>query len=310
MWIYGLFLILAAGLGLFLPAWGSRLEVMISLIIGVLMYGMFTQIPFLELRKAFDNRRFIAALLTVNFLVVPTFVWILVQLLPEFPPLHLGVYLVLLTPCIDYVIVFTHLGRGNEKLVLVSTPLLLFIQLLLLPVYLWLFMGETAAQAVQAGPFIKAFVILIILPLALALATHWWAKNQHLGQRWLNFTAWLPVPFMAFTLFVVVASQIGKLYEYFPLIRQVIPIYIAFMIITPILSRIASWVFQLDIPAGRALIFSVGTRNSLVVLPLAFALPDTWSTLVASVIVTQTLVELIGELIYIRLVPNFILPGG
>ncbi|WP_219817981.1 hypothetical protein [Nitrosomonas ureae] len=66
------------------------------------------------------------------------------------PTLLLGVYLVLLTPCIDYVVVFTHLGRGNARLVLASTPLLLITQMLLLPVYLWLFMGEQAAQVMSS----------------------------------------------------------------------------------------------------------------------------------------------------------------
>lgn len=55
------------------------------------------------------------------------------------------------------------------------------------------------------------------------------------------------------------------------------------------------------------MIFSAGTRNSLVVLPLALALPDPWSTLVAAIIVTQTIVELAGELLYIHLIPNTIL---
>ena len=112
---------------------------------------------------------------------------------------------------------------------------------------------------------------------------------------------------MALTLFVVVSSQIGKLSTYIDLIIKVIPIYIAFMIIMPIISRfIAKW-FKLDIGSGRALIFSGSTRNSLVVLPLALALPDNLSTLVAAIIVTQTIVELAGELIYIRLVPNILL---
>lgn len=79
------------------------------------------------------------------------------------------------------------------------------------------------------------------------------------------------------------------------------------MIIVPVVSRfIAKW-FKLDTGSGRVLIFSGSTRNSLVVLPLALALPNELSTLVAAVIVTQTIVELAGELIYIRLVPNLIL---
>jgi ACR3 family arsenite efflux pump ArsB len=273
------------------------------------MYGMFTQIPFFRLKEALANRRFIYALLITNYIAIPILVWVLTRFLPEYPPLLLGVYLVLLTPCIDYVIVFTHLGRGNEKLILVSTPLLFVTQMILLPVYLWIFMGKQSADIVSIEPFLEAFFRLIVLPLILALLTQLWAMRTRRGERFLNTTAWLPVPFMALTLFVVVTSQISKLYTSFDVISQVIPVYIAFMAITPILARIVSRVFRLDIGAGRALIFSAGTRNSLVVLPFALVLPEPLNQLVSAIIVTQTIVELVGELIYIRLVPRLFLRG-
>lgn len=55
----------------------------------------------------------------------------------------------------------------------------------------------------------------------------------------------------------------------------------------------------------HSLAFSTATRNSLVMLPLAFAIPDATPVLPA-IIVTQTLVELISELIYVRLIPKLI----
>ena len=54
--------------------------------------------------------------------------------------------------------------------------------------------------------------------------------------------------------------------------------------------------------AARAVIFSGATRNSLVVLPLALALPEPLA-LAALVVVTQTLVELIGMVLYVRFLP-------
>lgn len=305
IWVYAVALAIGAGLGLWRPTFGESLEFLISPVLAVLLYGMFSQIPFLHLREAFANRRFTVALLTVNFVVVPVLVWLLSRLLPQHPPLLLGVYLVLLTPCIDYVIVFTHLGRGNARLVLASTPLLLLAQMLLLPVYLWLFMGGQAAQVMSAGPFLEAFLVLIVLPLGLALVTESWAKRRPSGAIWLEATAWLPVPFMAVTLLLVVASQIGRIEESLPLVSQAVPVYVAFMAIMPFLARLTACAFRLDTQAGRALIFSAGTRNSLVVLPLALALPDAW-ILASAVIVTQTLVELVGELFYIRLVPSVV----
>ncbi|MEH7392569.1 arsenic resistance protein [Bacillus sp. JJ1503] len=307
VWLYVIVLLIAAGFGLIAPDFGAQLDATISFIIAILMYSMFSQIPFTSLKESFANRRFICALLTVNYIAVPIVVWLLSKLLPEYPPLLLGVYLVLLTPCIDYVIVFTALGSGNEKLILISTPILFITQMLLLPLYLLLFIGDDAAEIVDPGPFLEAFIGLIVIPLGLAIALQIFAKKSLIGNKIIDISAWLPVPFMALTLFVVVSSQIGKLSTYIDLIIKVIPIYIAFMIIMPIISRfIAKW-FKLDIGSGRALIFSGATRNSLVVLPLALALPDNLSTLVAAIIVTQTIVELAGELIYIRLVPNILL---
>lgn len=83
--------------------------------------------------------------------------------------------------------------------------------MLLLPVYLWLFMGGQAAQVMSAGPFLEAFFVLIVLPLGVAVATESWAKRRRNGAIWLEATAWLPVPFMALTLLLVVASQIGRI---------------------------------------------------------------------------------------------------
>lgn len=306
IWIYVFSLMIGGLLGFTNEEFGAALDWMISPLIAILMYGMFAQIPFLKLREAIANLKFMGALLVGNFIAVPTIVWILTALFPQSAPVLLGVCLVLLTPCIDYVIVFTQLGKGNEKLMLAATPILFVVQMMLLPLYLWLFIGEEMVGIVQVDPFLEAFLLLIVLPLIIAVITQLWAKKNERGEKVLESTAWLPVPFMALVLIVVVASQIGKVYSDFDVIVRVMPIYILFLIIMPVVSRLIGLTFKLDTGAGRALIFSMGTRNSLVVLPLALALPASWATIAAAVIVTQTMVELVGELIYMKAVPHLI----
>ncbi len=306
IWIYVFSLMIGGLLGFTNEEFGAALDWMISPLIAILMYGMFAQIPFLKLREAIANLKFMGALLVGNFIAVPMIVWILTALFPQSAPVLLGVCLVLLTPCIDYVIVFTQLGKGNEKLMLAATPILFVVQMMLLPLYLWLFIGEEMVGIVQVEPFLEAFLLLIVLPLIIAVITQLWAKKNERGEKVLESTAWLPVPFMALVLIVVVASQIGKVYSDFDVIVRVMPIYILFLIIMPVVSRLIGLTFKLDTGAGRALIFSMGTRNSLVVLPLALALPASWATIAAAVIVTQTMVELVGELIYMKAVPHLI----
>ncbi|SEI02306.1 Arsenite efflux pump ArsB, ACR3 family [Halobacillus karajensis] len=306
VWFYMISLIIATIFGFLTPLYAESLGSLISAIIALLMYSMFSQIPFTSLKKAFGDPKYLKALLTINFIIVPIVVWLLSQFLPESPTLLIGFYLVLLTPCIDYVIVFTSLGKGDEKLVLTATPLLFITQMLFLPVYLWVFMGREAAGIVEPLPFFEAFFGLIIIPLGVALLLQLVAKRGALGTKVLDVSAWLPVPLMALTLFIIVASQIVKLPTYVDHVIKVIPLYIVFMSIMPIIGKyVATW-FKLETKSGRALIFSGSTRNSLVVLPLALALPEI-GNVVAAVIITQTIIELISELVYIRVVPNFLL---
>ncbi|NWL88161.1 arsenic resistance protein [Paenibacillus sp. 79R4] len=304
--VYAVALIVGGTLGWLSPQIGSFLEPMVSSIIAILLFSMFCQIPFLKLREALSNRRFIGALLLVNFILIPLLVLALTKLFPQPGPVLIGVFLVLLTPCIDYVIVFTQLGKGNEKLILASTPVLFVVQLIMLPFYLWLFIGAEASEIVRIGPFVEAFTYLIIVPLFLALVIQFLARRNAGGVKALDFTAWLPVPLMALVLFVVIGSQIGRVVKEFNIIVAVIPIYVLFHIASPFISRAIATIFRIGPSDGRALIFSGGTRNSLVVLPLALTLPGEMATIAASVVVTQTIIELIAELIYIYVVPNLI----
>jgi ACR3 family arsenite transporter len=280
------------------------LDKAIEPVIAVLLYSMFCQIPFLELKKAFSNRSFFKALLLGNFVLIPFLVWILISIFPLSQITTIGVLLVLLTPCIDYVIIFTHLGKGDAKSVLASTPLLFIFQLLLLPLYLWLFLGKETISIIEIKPFAQAFVYLIVLPFILSVITQLFSKRSNqTGKALLNFSSWLPVPLMALTFFVVIASQIGVVYKNAAIIYTVLPVYILFAILAPLAGKLSARLFRVGIKESRAISFSTATRNSLVVLPLALSLPVPVNQLAAIVIVTQTIVEIFFELLYIKVIP-------
>jgi len=274
-------------------------ERLINATLALMLYATFLQVPLAELRGALRNFRFLAALLLANFAAIPLLVAVLYQALPADPLIRLGVLLVLLTPCIDYVVAFSHLGRADARLLLAATPMLLVVQMLLLPVYLGLFLGEAASSLIQAGPFLHAFLWLIVLPLALAAATQAWAAGSNAGRRAAAVLGLLPVPATALVLFVVIGAVAPQLGQAFDSALRVAPIYIAFAVIAPLIGWLAARWFGMQDAAGRAIAFSTGTRNSLVILPLALAVPGAIPVLPA-VIVAQTTVELLSELVYIR----------
>ncbi|QEZ48762.1 arsenic resistance protein [Cupriavidus oxalaticus] len=298
--IYFVTVALAAAVSFFLPG-TTVLEAAVNPALALMLYVTFLQVPMAELRRAFGQVRFLAALLVANFVVVPLLVAVLVQFLPAEPMLRLGVLLVLLTPCIDYVVTFSHLGRADARLLLAATPALLITQMILLPGYLRIFLGDEAAQLVQAEPFVDAFLWLIAVPLALAVITQLSAARSARMARVGSLLGLLPVPATALVLLVVIASVVPQLGQATGAALRVVPIYVAFALIAPGLGWLIARVFGLEAPAGRSIAFSASTRNSLVVLPLALAVPGAVPILPA-VIVTQTLVELLSELAYVRLI--------
>ena len=164
-------------------------------------------------------------------MVVPPIVFALSRLAPDGSAVELGVLLVLLTPCIDYVIVFTRLAGGSDRRLLAAAPLLMLAQMALLPVYLWLFMGSELADIVEPGPFLEAFVLLIVLPLALAWATEAWAARSPAGGAVKRAVDLTPVALMALTLLVVVASQFPRVREDIDQVAGVVPLYVAFLVV-------------------------------------------------------------------------------
>lgn len=292
--------VLAVLVALLVPG-TAAFEPAVNPALAFMLFVTFLQVPLADLRRAFTRGRFLAALLFTNFCVIPPVVAVMVQFLPPDPMLRLGVLLVLLTPCIDYVVTFSHLGRADARLLLAATPTLLVVQMLLLPVYLGLFLGNDAATLVQPGPFVHAFFWLNAVPLALAGLMQLLATRSRSGERAAALLGLLPVPATGVVLFVVVVAMIPQLGGATEAVLSAIPFYIAFAVIAPLIGWGIGRMFRLDAPARRAIAFSAGTRNSLVVLPLAFAVPGAVPVLPA-IVVTQTLIELLGELVYVRVI--------
>lgn len=303
VWIYFGCVVLAAMTAVAVPG-TERFEAAINPALALMLFVTFLQVPVADIGKGFRERRFLIALLTSNFVVIPMLAFFLSRLAMNDTLLRLGILMVLLTPCIDYVITFAHLGRADARLLLTSTPILLLVQMALLPIYLALFLGEEAADLVNAGPFLWAFLWLIAVPFVLAGMVQFCAAHDRSGEKLAKSLALLPVPATALVLFLVVAATIPLLGEATGHALSALPLYVAFAILAPLIGWGMGRAFGLTTEAGRAIAFSSGTRNSLVVLPLALSVPGAIPVLPA-IIVTQTLVELIAELIYIRVIPRF-----
>ena len=72
-------------------------------------------------------------------------------------------------PCTDWYLIFTEIAKGNVALSTAILPVNLILQVLLLPIYLFLFAGVMKTVAISV--LVESIVIVIVLPFILAHAT-------------------------------------------------------------------------------------------------------------------------------------------
>ena len=291
--------------GWWAPGLGGLAAPAVTPVLAALLYVTFLGIPLRRVGEGLRDLRFMACLVIVNFAVVPVIVFALVRAFSIEGPMLIGVLLVLLTPCTDYVIVFSGLaGAANDRL-LAASPVLLVLQMLTLPLYLWSFLAPDVAMAVHWGTFAQALAVVIVIPLVAAAVTQWAAARSPVARRWGRLAGGAMVPLMMLTLATVVASQIALVGSRAQALLPLVPVYVSFAALMTALGWAAGRLAGLRVRERRAVLFSGVTRNSLVVLPLALAAPD-GTVLAPLAVLTQTLVELLVMLALVGLVPRLV----
>lgn len=302
VWAY----LMAIGLGLVAgtlwPGVGPAMEGLLWPTLAALMLATFLQVPLLHVRDALRDRRFAAAVLLGNFVFLPLLAWALVEAFDFDPVVRLGVLLVLLVPCTDWFITFSQLGKGDVPRAMAITPLNLALQLVLLPLYLWL-MADTQSLGSWDWATLAPAALIVLMPLAGAALAERWMETDSRGERLRETMAWWPVPLLSLVVFLIAAAQVSTVLGAMAELRTVLPVFVLFLLAAAVLAKGIAVQLRLPAEQGRTLAFSMGTRNSFVVLPLALSLPTGWEV-AAVVIVVQSLVELFGMVAFVWMIPR------
>ncbi|GAA5234953.1 arsenic resistance protein [Verticiella sediminum] len=306
VWVYLLAILVGLAVGSTWPGSGPALERGLWPTLALLLYATFLQMPLLHVRAAMRDRRFTAAMLLGNFVAIPLVVWALVESFAFDPVTRLGVLLVLLMPCTDWFITFSQLGKGDALRAVVSTPLNLVLQLLLLPFYLWLMADAQVLAGWEPATLLPA-VFVVLAPLVAAAATEKLVERYPGAAPLKDGAAWAPVPLLGLTVFLIAAAHAGAVAGALAALLAVVPIFVLFLLFAALLAKGLAAGFRLPAVQGRTLAFSFATRNSFVVLPLALSLPA-GAEAAALVIVTQSLVELFGMVVYVVAIPRRLFP--
>lgn len=128
----------------------------------MMMYPAMTNVRLSEVGQAFRSPRQLATVVVFNYAIAPFLMLGLAHLFVHDPELQTGLVLYGLAPCIAMVIIFTFLAGGNTPMALVFVALNSVIQMILIPVYARLLIGNVHFDVWVVG---ESVVLYLGLPL-------------------------------------------------------------------------------------------------------------------------------------------------
>ncbi|MBI2956632.1 MAG: arsenic resistance protein [Acidobacteria bacterium] len=278
----------ALGLGLARAAPGAAAvsERVLTPALMLLLGAIFYRVPLRRLRVALGHRRYFAAALALNFVLMPLVAYALGWLfLRSEPALWLGLILVLVTPCTDWYLVFTALARGDVPLNLALLPWNLLLQLALLPLYLYLF--TRALVPLDFSLLTQSFLLFVLIPFAAAQLLRRFLSGAAPEQ------ASVILQYAALTVLIVAlfAQQGRVLFDRPQVVLKLLPPVALFFLLASFAALAVGRVAAFSAPSRAALACTACARNSPLTLSLALLLFPAYP-LVALTQVIEPLLEL------------------
>ena len=239
---------------------------LITPFLSLMLFGLFLEIPLEKLKNSFKNVKFSLTSLIINFIWTPLFGYFLGSLfLNGNLDVIIGFFMLILTPCTDWYLVFTKIAKGDLTLSLSILPINLILQIILLPIYLILFFSNaTSMDYSQLG---YSFLTVIVMPL---IASEIVKKilNEDLKSKATNIFSSLQIYWLGLAVFCIFASQGELLFANFDSIAKIFIPLVLFFTVNMIIDLLVSEKINFTYSEYASLTMTTLARNS----PLALAI--------------------------------------
>ncbi len=251
---------------------GNTLALGIVVGLFMMMYPAMANIKFEDLGKAFRSVKQILIVAFYNYAIAPFFMLLLAKLFlgsPEDLDLYTGLVLYGIAPCIAMVIVFTYLAGGNGPLAIVLVAINSIIQMILIPVYAKILLGEINFDVWVVA---ESVILYLGVPLVAGMLTRFLGVKR-LGEEWFQnlkfYLDTLSIVGLLFTLIVMFALK-GDLILEKPIfiLKLAIPITIFFWAIY-VIVYLTAWKFGLNYEDSVAVAFNSTGRDFEIAIAIA-----------------------------------------
>ena len=290
MFIGGIFV--GSALGLTSPATGATLSAGVDPTLHLMMFLLFFELRLGAVVRGFGNLRFLALAWGANFLIAPLIGFTMATLFfADQSLIFIGLVIYFMSPCTDWFLGFTRVARGDTALGAALIPINLPTQLLLFPVWLWLFTSHLGLVDVASVPGALAqwFLLPVIVAQALRIGLQTLLPHRVFEQvlGWVGYLVPLVITGLILQIFAANIGEIAGHREVFPIILLAIFLFFAATFLAGEgLSRLAGLAY----PQHALLTMTTAARNAPMMLAVtAVAIP--YQPLVLAVLVIGMLVE-------------------
>ena len=239
---------------------------LINLFLCLMLFGLFLEVDMNELKNSFKNVKFTSTSLIINFLWTPLFGYFLGSLfLKGNVDVLIGFFMLILTPCTDWYLVFTKMAKGDLTLSLSILPINLVLQIILLPIYLMIFFSS--GNTMDYSQLAYSLLIVIVIPFVAAQIVKF-ILNADLKEKATNLFTSLQIWFLSLAVFCIFASQGELLFDNTNSVLTIFIPLILFFIANVIIDLLLSEKINFTYSEYASLTMTTLARNS----PLALAI--------------------------------------
>lgn len=237
----------------------------------VMLFGLFLSLDLDKLKSSFLNVKFSATNIAINFIWTPVCAYILGSVfLSQEQSIWIGFVMLMVTPCTDWYLVFTGVAKGNIPLSTSILPINLILQVILLPVYLLIFFGETGG--IELSSLVESILLVLFLPFMTArLVKKLMPGRNSVLSSPIEFLERAQVLFLALAVVAMFASEgknlIDNPHVLYILLLPVLIFFAVSFVVADLISRLLKFNYEDKV----SLTMTTMARNSPISLAIAVA---------------------------------------
>ena len=251
----------------FMPTAAASSAEFIDHVILLLLFLIFLEMPINTLFKKGGDIRFLSIACCINFIVIPICAIVIAHsFFSNHPAFYVGLCLYLFAPCTDWFLGFTRMAKGNVELGVTLIPINMLVQLMLLPIFLFVIGTANNASIMPYDIVIDWFVTPLILALVFRTLFH-----KQLDTLLAICRSAIPVV-LAMLLFLIFANNSQIFLDQLKFLPKIAMAIMLFFVLIVIIAELTTKAFNLQQADHALLAFTTSARNAPLMLAVATAI--------------------------------------